>query len=133
MMMMMMIIIIIIIDEKWVGKDLEASDLAWSKYCTAICLKRLRKPKTSIRIAGVPAATRTEDLQNTNLEYYHYTSLLSFRLCTKPEGSTNLELILSKMNRVHIFKTCLFVIQFNIIFKSTTKFSKYFLLFSSFD
>jgi hypothetical protein len=30
-------------DEKWIGKDLEAGDLAWSKYCTAIYVTELRK------------------------------------------------------------------------------------------
>jgi hypothetical protein len=44
-----------------------------------ICLVKLRKitKKPQVRIVGVPAEIRTEDLQNTSTGHYRYTNLLS--------------------------------------------------------
>jgi hypothetical protein len=46
-------------------------------YCPGICLQELKESTgTSVRIADVPAETRTEHLSETNLQLSRYASPL---------------------------------------------------------
>jgi hypothetical protein len=52
--------------------------MASSTYYSVICLEGLRKTTKNFRIAGVEAGIRRQHLPNTNLELYHYISLLGY-------------------------------------------------------
>jgi hypothetical protein len=49
----------------------------WSTIQAFVWTSRGKLPKTSVRIGGVPADTRTEHLQNINLEGYPFSNPLS--------------------------------------------------------
>jgi hypothetical protein len=58
------------------NQDVKEVVVAQSRYCPRIRLEGLSKTtKTSVRVEGIPAATRTKHLSNTSLYHYRYTIL----------------------------------------------------------